>query len=309
MRDDLDIFQEIAVVGVEHGAVIDRKRQVGRTTTPRRQIQLQRTDPSCLIEGHIIVGFEIVALAGQHHVVVAIGAELGRPIGLSSDKRTGGGKQRGLGFLAAESAAHAPNFDGNISAAAAKQVRHEVLNLRRMLGRTQDMHCALLARRRHGDLAFEVKVLLAAHLNRALKTIWRAHKRSHIPASHDLSRFQGGIGRACSGNGQDGWQRFVLDLAKPCRHARRLDRCGGNQKQRLARKDGLVLRQQQIVVKDRRDIVVTRDICCGEDRDHTRRGANGLKVHTENIGVGMRTPAKRQMQHIAGLSDIVGVES
>ena len=73
-------------------------------------------DPAVAVEADIIVDREIVALAGHDHVVVAVGADLGRAAGLGRDQRAGGGKSGGLGLLAAERAAHAADLDGDVGA-------------------------------------------------------------------------------------------------------------------------------------------------------------------------------------------------
>jgi hypothetical protein len=162
-RDDLDRGQVIAIVGVEHGAVADREAEVGGGAAARGEGDADALDPALAVEADIIVRREIVALAGHDHVVVAVGADLGRAAGLGDDQSAGGGVGGGLGLLAAEAAAHPPDLDRDVGAAEAEQVGDQMLDLARMLGRADDVDLAPLARRRERGLAFEVEMLLPAH--------------------------------------------------------------------------------------------------------------------------------------------------
>src|SRR5207237_1707745 len=119
------------------------------------------------VEADIIVRDEVVALAGEVHVVVAVGAEFGGAAGLRCDQSGGGGEGGRLRLLAAERAAHPADLDRHVGMAAAEQQRDEMLELARMLRRAQDMDPALLARRRERGWAFEVEMLLPDDFQRA----------------------------------------------------------------------------------------------------------------------------------------------
>ena len=96
------------------------RRQVGGGAAARGQLECDALDPAVAVEADIVVGGEIVALAGHDHVVVAVGADLGRAAGLGGDQSAGGGISGGLGLLAAEPAAHPADLDGHVGAAAGR---------------------------------------------------------------------------------------------------------------------------------------------------------------------------------------------
>jgi hypothetical protein len=131
---------------------------------PQREARRrQALDPPLGIEADLVIDHEIVALAGLHHVVVAVGTELGRAPGVMGHERGGGGIERGLRLLAAKGPAHAPHLDRHIGRRAPEQVRHEMLHLARVLGRRQQMDLAILHRTGQRDLPFEVEMVLPAH--------------------------------------------------------------------------------------------------------------------------------------------------
>jgi hypothetical protein len=96
--------------------------EIGRSRRSARRGRSYAVDPALAVEADIVIGGEIVALAGHDHIVVAVGADLGRPAGLGGDQSAGGGISGGLGLLAAERAAHPAHLDGDVGAAEAEQV-------------------------------------------------------------------------------------------------------------------------------------------------------------------------------------------
>ena len=73
--DDAGGRQIIGVVGMEHGAIVDRAGKIGGIAAARGQRDIERGEPALVIEAHLVVGAEIVPLAGETHVVVAVEAE------------------------------------------------------------------------------------------------------------------------------------------------------------------------------------------------------------------------------------------
>ena len=103
--------QVIGIVGVEHRAIVDRGGQVRRIAAARRHLGLEREDDAVRVEADRVVRDEIVALAGEAHVVVAVEADLARLAGHARAERRDRGPLRSLRFLAAERAAHAAHLD------------------------------------------------------------------------------------------------------------------------------------------------------------------------------------------------------
>ena len=96
---------------------------------------------------------EVVALAGQNEIVVAIEPDLA---GRAGDARAERGDRRpgaGLALLAAEAAAHAPRLDRHEGVGNAQDARDDVLHLGRVLRRGMDDHLDALAGNGERDLA------------------------------------------------------------------------------------------------------------------------------------------------------------
>ena len=66
---------EIAGIGVEQGAVGDRAGEVRRIAAARRKGGVDRMDAAFRVKAQIVINAEIMALAGRHHVLVAVGAD------------------------------------------------------------------------------------------------------------------------------------------------------------------------------------------------------------------------------------------
>src|SRR5439155_664086 len=76
-------------------------------------------DAAVAVEADLVVGDEVVTLAGDQHVVVAVGPKLHGTAELLREQRGDAGEQARLAFLAAESASHpaAVDDDGKASGA------------------------------------------------------------------------------------------------------------------------------------------------------------------------------------------------
>src|SRR5690242_15263097 len=92
-------------------------------------------DSALPVETDTPVAAEIVPLAGQDEIVVAVEAELAWPAGHAGGQSRGHGPLGRLAFLAAEAAAHAPRLAGNVGIRQVENPGHHVLDLGRVLGR------------------------------------------------------------------------------------------------------------------------------------------------------------------------------
>ena len=188
MGNDLDVFEIIGVVDVEHRAIVHRSRQVGRIAAARCQHEAQAQDPAVAVETDLVVREKVVALAGHQHVGVSIQPQLHRPPGLVRQHRGGGCNQRRLAFLAAESAAHAPALHHDAIRGDSEGVRHDGLDFGGMLRRAVQQHAAVLLRQRHGNVALEVEMVLAAHHDARGQPVRRRRDlRPRIPALNSLA--------------------------------------------------------------------------------------------------------------------------
>ena len=75
---DRNVREPIAVAGVKHRAVTDAGRKVRGTAAARVERDFVTGDHALVVVTHAPIGAEIVALAGQREVVIAIEADLAR---------------------------------------------------------------------------------------------------------------------------------------------------------------------------------------------------------------------------------------
>jgi hypothetical protein len=167
-RLDPHIAQVIAIVRVEHGAVANSERKVGGIAATGGVNRLIALYHSGAVEGGGKIDAEIVAFARHRHVVVAVEAQLAWPTGHPRRQSSDCGPLARLTLLAAEAAAHAAHLAHDRAVGQAEDARHDMLDLRRVLGRRQDEDLAVLSRRREGNLSFEIEVLLPTDEERPL---------------------------------------------------------------------------------------------------------------------------------------------
>ncbi len=146
------------------------------------------------------------------HVVIAVQAQFdGTAAQISHDRRDDGPLRR-LGFLAAKRATHAAHLDRHGIHRSSKRACDEVLDLGRMLGRGQYQHIPVFLRQGHGDLAFQVKVVLATGADLALQTAGRRRECGlRVTPLHVLGFEHVGFFRQRGLDVEDGRQFLVLD--------------------------------------------------------------------------------------------------
>ena len=147
---------------MEHGAVDDALGKVRGAAAAGEVLDGVALDPALAVEADPPVGAEIVALAGEDEVVVAVETDLAGAAGDAGGERGERSPLRRLALLAPEAAAHSAHLAGDVGVGQAEHAGDDVLHLRRVLGRGQDVHRAVLVGDGERDLAFEVEVLLAA---------------------------------------------------------------------------------------------------------------------------------------------------
>ena len=308
VRDDPHRRQPVGVVGVHHRAVVDRAAQVGREPAARGEHDVDSRDPPDAVETDLVLDQIVVALAGDRDVVVAVVAKLHRASGHPRGERGGARRMRGLRLLAAKSTAHPPALDADPVRLHAERVGDLELHLARVLGRAVDEHVAVFPRHGVRHLALEVELLLAADAKAALQPVRRGGKR-RLPVTA-LERDRGDHERLLRErvlDGEDRRQVLVLDDGEPRRPARRIDRLGDDEEDRLADELHFVGGEDRIVVQDRPDVVLARNVRGGEDRHDAGRGAHGGEVHRPDAGVGAPGQPECGVERAASLEDVVGV--
>ena len=172
MTVDGRVAQVVRVVGVEHRAVDNRGRQVRRATAVTGQFQVDAVQAAGAVEAHVVLDVERVTLAGHQHVFDPRQAHFGRLAGQVRDHRAQARRARGLGFLAAETTAHAAHVDDDFVHRHVQHFGHQFLHFGGVLRRAVDDHAAVFGRHHRRDLGFQVEVFLAADVQRALDAMF-----------------------------------------------------------------------------------------------------------------------------------------
>src|SRR5258708_29971134 len=118
---------------MKHRAVTDAGRKIRGTTAARVERNFVPSDNALVVEAHSPIGAEIVALAGQCEVVVAIEADLARFSCSSRGKRGDRRPSAGLAFLTAEAPAHSTRLDRHEGVRYSQDAGDDVLRLGRIL--------------------------------------------------------------------------------------------------------------------------------------------------------------------------------
>ncbi len=240
-----------------------------------------------------------------------IGPQLHGAAGANREDGRSTREERGLAFLAAESAAHAPAFHRDVLRAQVERVGHEVLDLGGMLRGGIHAHRAVFQRHRGGDLAFEVEMILAPDGELALQAMLCPRECCRrIAAHHPFRGDHEALRRERRRNIEDRGQDLVVDLRCECRTPRRLVGCRRHGEDRLAHALDEARREDRIVVEDRAEVVLARDITRGR-RSSTTPGAarTGREIHGADARVRHAAHPERGMQRVGGQFDVVDVRS
>ena len=268
-------------------------------------------DASLVVEADLVIDDEVVPLAGDDHVVVAVGPELHRPLQLAGGERRDAGEEIGLGLLAAEPAAHAPHLDGDGMGGDAQHLRHHVLHLAGMLRRGEDLHVLLLAGDGERNLAFEVEMILPADRHRALEPARTFRQRGRDIAPFELERV--GHQRAAGRTGRRDIEHrrgLLIDrLRQHRRLPRRRARLRDHGEERLAVMQDRLRREDRLVMAMRRgDVVGARNIGRRQHRDHAGRRQHGREIERHQPPMGDAAETKIGVQQPLRRSDVVDID-
>ena len=300
---------EIGVVGVEHGAVGDRQREILRPAAAAELVELHRHQLALGIHTGAVVDAEVMALAGDHHVVVAVVAHLCGSSGEAGDDGAGAGEGVALAFLAAEAAAHAADLDTHGVHRHAERLGHLVLDLGGVLGGRMHHHVAPLLRQGEGGLAFEVEMLLPAKLDRAFD-----RGGSLCPACGKVAArvfagavLEAGIGGHGIVDGQQGRFFCVGDGCEPGGLACGEVAGGDDEKDRLADVIDFAFGEQGLVVGGGAHVIGGGQVVRRQHGDDAGGGTDGCKVERGDAGAGMGGGAKGEVERVGGRRDVIDV--
>ena len=245
-----DRGDRIGVVGVQHGAVRHRQRQILRPAAVHQMGEVDPQETPLGIEACAVGDAERMAFAGDDHVVVAVIAHLA---GLACQARSNGAGNRQripLAFLAAKTAAHAPGLHPHGMHRQTNRLGHLVLYLGRVLGRGIDQHPAIFLRKGKGRLTFQIEMLLPAKLERAFHNVRCGSDGScGIALLVDAGAFfePAVCGKRLVQSQKRGFFG-VLNLRLACRNAGRAVAGGNHKEQGLADITYRPIRQQRLIM-------------------------------------------------------------
>ena len=296
---------------MEERSIRDRTREIGGEAAARRVDHVHGLDHAPIVEADLVVDEEIVPLAGDRHVVVAVGAAFHGAAELLRRQRRDAGEGIALRLLAAEGAAHAPHLDRHGVRRHAEHMRHHVLDFARMLRRGIDGDLVILARHRERHLALEIEMLLAADQHRALQPARSLSHRGCDIAAFELQRLgdEGGLQAPRILDGDDGLQLLIGHLGEKAGAPRGIARLSDDGKDRLAViGDELGCEQRLVVPARRADVVHARNIGGRQDAEDARRGANGVEIERFDLRVRPIGEPEIGMQQPARLRQVVDIE-
>ena len=298
----------IGIVRMQHGPVCNRVRQIQGPARARAvgKVNCQHTAGGVI--AHVIADAEIVTLASDDHVIVAVIAHLGRAFELMRHHRTGNGQGVALAFLAAKSTTHSARFDPHRMHGLTDGVGDFVLNFSGMLGGGMDQHIAIVLWQGAGGLAFEVEMLLPADL----KCIAQAHGRIdqhglRLPAfpNHRIAKTAVGGKRLI--NGQNGVFVRNVELGQTRGLACRQMRGRRDQKHGLSDIMHLVRGQEWLIMHGWGNIIGKGQVRGGHHGDHARRMTHLCQIKPIDLTRSHRGLAKCQMHGVGGQGDVIDI--
>ena len=261
---------------MEHCAINDALTEIGRIAAAGEKRDISREYTPLIIKACLPIDAEIMALAGEHHVVVAIKPELA---GFAGETRAKCGNRRplrGLALLAAKAAAHAPDLAGDIRVGNAENPRHNVLNFGRVLRRGMNQHFRIFARNGERNLPFEIKMLLTANPEHILQTVRRlCNPRCNVAAAigvigqDRLVALDGMLDRNARRLGRD------VRLDKTNGAARFVPCLRDNGKEHLANEFDAMLGKHRVIAHCRRNVIHARNIRGRINSNHAGRSSDG----------------------------------
>ena len=107
VADQLECGQVVSVVDVQASTVVHRARVIGAVTAARHERDVCAQDAAVVIKTHFVVDAEIVTLAGDGHVVVAVDAQLDGFLQLKRRQCSALAEDAGVALFATKAAPHA----------------------------------------------------------------------------------------------------------------------------------------------------------------------------------------------------------
>ncbi|MNQ25004.1 hypothetical protein D3C85_382160 [compost metagenome] len=305
---DGGVAEVVGVVRVEHRAVDDGAGQIRRITAVAGQFDLDAMQQAIVVEADVVFDIEGVALAGNTHVFHARQTHLGRPPGQVGDHRAQAGRACSLGFLAAETAAHAAHIDNDLVHRHAEHFGDQLLHLGGVLRRGVDDHAAVFARHHRGNLGFQIEMFLAADMQAALQALRRGGQFGSGIADLVLMAVEDEMLLAQRiDHIQHRFQVFVFDDRRHRRLARGFQAVGADRQHHLADVFDLAVGQQRVAGDHRPDIQLAGHILAGDGDGHAGNRIAGRGVDLDDTGMGAVAHAGIDVQLVGKFQAVVDI--
>ena len=251
-----------------------------------------------------------MALAGDHHVVVAVDAQLDRLLQLERGQGRALAEDAGIALFAPKTAAHAAANHFHVIGGQVQGRCGLALVAIRVLGGHVQSELPVFARHSVGDVAFQVKLLLLSAVGLALQAVGRAGQSgagvTPIDAlgGHDKTLLRHGFI-----NGQNGWQFAHCHLGAVGGFAGINHFARHHHGHGLAQKFHFAIGQKRVVMDDGPAVVFAGNIAGGEHRHHAVLGEQSGAVNAlaDQLAMGHWGLDQGGIQGAAQLGDVIGV--
>ena len=294
---DAHVGDEVGVGCVEQRAFEDRCRQVGAPAGVLQQPRLVGDEAACVVEPDPEIGLVGVALAGDRHVVAALGPTAYRPAEAFRGERGEAGPQGRLLFLAAEAAAEALDLDLDQVHRQSEDRGDGLLRAARRLRRRMHADAAVVARQGQRALRLQVDVLGRADVDFAAD-----HRRAGRPGGIDVAEREGSrrLDQLAGGEGrarvEAGGKWLPVGRHQATAAPGPVSRIGDDQRERLADAMHLAGGKQRFVVREVADLVGAGNVGGGEYGDDARLGERGRNLDPGELCVRMRRNRRQCVQ-------------
>ena len=305
---EFEVGNVIGVVEMEDGAVGHGPGEIERPAAVGEERNLRRREQAFVVETDPKLPEKRMPLPGDHHVLVTIEPDPHLASGPGGGERRQGRQGGRLRLLPPKSAAHPRTFDHHAVHRQREHVRDDMLDFRGMLGRRADENCAVFPALRPSGVRFEIKMILSAKGEFALKSMRRFRQgSSHIAAPDEVWVAVKAVPRNRLLDRENRRQRLVVDDDLGGGGATRFLRIPHHQSDDLSVIKCLLVGEQNLIMPHRADIVQAGHILGQQDRRDPRHIARRRDITPQNPGVGMRRTNRPDLEHRLGLSDIVDV--
>ena len=168
VADQLEVGDVVAVVDVQTRTIVNGTRVINAVAATRHERDVGTQDTAFVVVTHFVIDAEVVTLARDHHVVVAVDAQLDGTLQFEGGQCSALTENAGIAFFAAKATAHAAANDFHVVGAKVQCGGCFTLIAVRVLRRTIQSELTVFTRHRVSNLAFHVKLFLLTRFGAAL---------------------------------------------------------------------------------------------------------------------------------------------